>query len=416
MDKDILPYYTHGQKNERHTLVRTRMRQKLMKVRHRRYIRKGKVLSLTSYFSVPEGEDDVRMVYNGTQSGLNKAMSVPRFPLPTADSHLRALEPGTFCADSDIGEMFLNFILHEEVRSLCGVDFTKMFGEELTPGMKVLWERWERCAMGLKSSPYQTIQAVMVAEEVIRGDRGYEHNVFKWDKVRMNLPGQENYDPSLPRISKVRVCDGRIAGDLFIYVDDVRYCGVSAEECRRASRKVTSTFNYLGIQDAARKRRWPSMDAGTWAGSVLSTSAGEVAVKVSQDTWDKAKRYVRETLEEVVIGKPLQMEALLRRRGFLQYVTRTYPIMVPYMRGLHNTIDSWRPNQDSKTGWYSEKHGSGKRHKGMRGHQEEFEDTEWNDVDEMETEFEVEGDGKETDEAQSEVPVVERLRKDLEAL
>ena len=96
------------------------------------------MVSLTSYFSVPKGEDDVRMVYDGTKSGLNKAMWVPRFPLPTADSHLRALEPGTFCADSDIGEMFLNFILHEGVRSLCGVDFSKIFGEELAPGAKVI--------------------------------------------------------------------------------------------------------------------------------------------------------------------------------------------------------------------------------------------------------------------------------------
>ena len=101
--------------------------------------------------------------------------------------------------------------------------------------------------MGLKSSPYQTVQAVLVAEEVIRGDRGSEQNVLKWDNVRMNFPGQEDYDPSLPWVSKVRVCDGRIACDLFIYIDDARTCGGSAEQCRLAARKVTSTFNYLGI-------------------------------------------------------------------------------------------------------------------------------------------------------------------------
>ena len=210
MDKYILPNYSRGQKDERNPMVRTRMRQKLMVVRNRRYIRKGRVMPLTSYFSVPKGEDDVRMVYDSTQSGLNKAMWVPRFPLPTADSHLRALEPGTFCADSNIGEMFLNFILHEEIRSLCGVDFTKMFGEELTPGMKVLWERWERCAMGLKSSPYQTVQAVLVAEEIIRGDRGSAPNVFKWDNVRMNLPGQEDYDPSLRKKIMTHHCRGSL--------------------------------------------------------------------------------------------------------------------------------------------------------------------------------------------------------------
>jgi hypothetical protein len=30
------------------------------------------VKSLTSFFTVPKGDDDIRIVYNGTQSGLNE--------------------------------------------------------------------------------------------------------------------------------------------------------------------------------------------------------------------------------------------------------------------------------------------------------------------------------------------------------
>jgi hypothetical protein len=37
-------------------------------------------------------------------------------------------------------------------------------------------------------------------------------------------------------------------------------------------------------------------------------------------------------------------------RGFLIYVIRTYPCMVPYLIGLHMTIDSWRPNR-REDGW-----------------------------------------------------------------
>ena len=36
--------------------------------------------------------------------------------------------------------------------------------------------------------------------------------------------------------------------------------------------------------------------------------------------------------------------------GFLLYVTRTYPSMVPYLKGIHLTLDSWRPQRDSE-GW-----------------------------------------------------------------
>jgi hypothetical protein len=37
-------------------------------------------------------------------------------------------------------------------------------------------------------------------------------------------------------------------------------------------------------------------------------------------------------------------------RGFLVYMSRTYPAMVPYLKGIHLTIDSWQTNGD-KEGW-----------------------------------------------------------------
>jgi hypothetical protein len=213
------------------------------------------------------------MVYDGTASGLNDAIWVPQFSLPTAATHLRALDAGYQMADVDIGEMFLNFVLHESMQSLCGVDLSDLFIDEMGE-KKVLWERWVRCAMGLKSSPYQAVQAVMVAEEVIKGDRLDPDNVFRWDVVWLNLPGSEDYDPTLPWVSKVRMSDCKIAADLFIYVDDAHSTGSNYEESRMAARRRTaSTFNYLGIQDAARKRREPSEEPGAWAGTVLSTTS-----------------------------------------------------------------------------------------------------------------------------------------------
>jgi len=70
--------------------------------------------------------------------------------------------------------MFLNFVLRETMQSLCGIDLTKIFGKG-----KVLWERWVRRAMGLKSSPYQAVQAIMVAKETIMGSRFDESNAFR---------------------------------------------------------------------------------------------------------------------------------------------------------------------------------------------------------------------------------------------
>jgi hypothetical protein len=74
--------------------------------------------------------DDVRMVCNGTRSGLNNSIWIPRFPLMrTVNRMLRAVDENSFMGDMDIGEMFLNFVLHESMQGLCGVDLTKFFGE-----------------------------------------------------------------------------------------------------------------------------------------------------------------------------------------------------------------------------------------------------------------------------------------------
>jgi hypothetical protein len=39
---------------------------------------------------------------------------------------------------------------------------------------------------------------------------------------------------------------------------------------------------------------------------------------------------------------------LLANRGFLVYVTRTYPAMVPYLKGFHLTIEMWQGGRDAK--------------------------------------------------------------------
>jgi hypothetical protein len=130
-------------------------------------------------------------------------------------------------ADVDIGEMFLNFILHRDLRALAGVDLSHYFeGEKEGP----LWEAWQRTAMGLHSSHYQCVQAMGIAEEVIRGDHTDSSNIFCWDRVKLNLPGSNEYDPSQPWVAKYQTEDGHIASDLFIFVDHLRPTGPSKEE------------------------------------------------------------------------------------------------------------------------------------------------------------------------------------------
>jgi hypothetical protein len=88
------------------------------------------IKSLTAFFGVPKGEDDIRLMYDGSVSGLKLSIWVPRFFLPTLRTHLRAVDEDTYMADVDTGEMFLNFILHRELQSLGGIDLTHYFPED----------------------------------------------------------------------------------------------------------------------------------------------------------------------------------------------------------------------------------------------------------------------------------------------
>ncbi len=68
-----LPRYRRPQRKELDTEMREKVRKKLDSVTSKRYIDKISVESLTSYFAVPKGTSDIRMVYDATVSGLNRA-------------------------------------------------------------------------------------------------------------------------------------------------------------------------------------------------------------------------------------------------------------------------------------------------------------------------------------------------------
>jgi hypothetical protein len=129
------------------------------------------------------------------------------------------------------------------------------------------------------------------AKEMIMGDPNDCSSVFQWKEVRLNLPGVEDYDPSLSWVAKITE-DGRVGADLFIYMEDLSPPGPDAEECWRAARKGAVTCNHLGIQDAPRKRRAASKTPGPWYGSMIYTDDEEegLRVLVARKKWCKAKR------------------------------------------------------------------------------------------------------------------------------
>ena len=88
------------------------------------------------------------------------------------------------------------------------------------------------------------------------------------------------YNPSFPNVYKWDNIPKRIAGDITSYVDDLRAIGFSMEQARLIARRVGSYLQYLGIQDAARKRR---LDEGPWAGGVYSTTNRNIIKSVTKE-------------------------------------------------------------------------------------------------------------------------------------
>lgn len=102
---------------------------KLNKFRSQGYIVKGSKKGLVSYFTVPKGCGDIRLVFDGTKSGLNSCIGTPRFSIPTVNSLLTVVEPGTWMGDIDIGEQFYNFLLDPAIQPFCGIALSPYFAE-----------------------------------------------------------------------------------------------------------------------------------------------------------------------------------------------------------------------------------------------------------------------------------------------
>lgn len=352
--------------------VRRKVSAKLQKVLNRRYIevvRDSEVQSYMFMFDVPKGDSDVRIVYDGSKSGFNDATWAPWFALPTVEAMSRTVLPSCWCGDRDFGEMFLNFPLHPLARKFSAVDLSQLLLVNIKRAEDEHFVgQWTRNAMGLKTSPYLAVQAATRVKRKFLGNPADPDNPFNWSHCELNLPGSDRYDPTMPWIRKVRR-DGLIATDLHIYVDDVRITGTTQELVWNAGSRVAKLCSFYGLQDAPRKLREPSQEPGAWAGSVVSTTNEVVTKFVTKDRWRKTQGCIRWLAKKVGVpgdnwscGLPededsktspsgtLPHKQAERIRGFLIYVSRTYRAMVPYLKGLHLTLDFWRPNRD-EDGW-----------------------------------------------------------------
>jgi hypothetical protein len=332
---------------------------KINKVFERGYILPGKVESTIDFFDVEKGSD-IRVVYNGTSCGLNDALFAPGFWLPNAKTASRPLMYYSWMGDADMGEMFLNFPMDKKIRSRSGIDVTQL--RDQMPGLpefpssgkrhQVLL-RWERFFIGMKPSPYNSVRYFYWAEELARGNPIDPANPLHYSEVILNLPGMKEYDPTMPHVYKWNSVAKRVAGEIVTFIDDMRACGFSKENTWQILRRLTSILQYLGIQDAPRKRRPSCQSPGGWIGCINKVTPEMVALTVSQEKWEKGQKiiFALATVCLNVDEPPLLLHKQLEKdRGFLTHLAMTFPALVPLLKGFHLTLDQWRVGRESD-GW-----------------------------------------------------------------
>jgi hypothetical protein len=83
---------------------------------------------------------------------------------------------------------------------------------------------------------------------------------------------------------------------------------------------------------------------------MVYTNNGEVRVLIVNNKWGKGKGIIRDMMLRTKKYRWLDHNELERRRGFLIYLSRTYPPMTPFLLGLRQTIDGWRSYRH-EDGW-----------------------------------------------------------------
>jgi hypothetical protein len=171
--------------------------------------------------------------------------------------------------------------------------------------------------------------------------------------VILNLPGTDEFDPTLPLVMKWNDRVDQLAGDVITFVEDLRATGHNSKSDWQVARQVASRLQYLGIQDAPRKRRPSNQNPGAWDGCVFKISPNKIGKTVTKEKWEKARAIVEAIVEKVLSDGPLpdlDHKELERQRGFLVHLPMAFSSLVPFLKGIHLTLDSWRSGRKDD-GW-----------------------------------------------------------------
>ena len=357
-------------------------RKKVFSLKFQWYLERGHVSLVVPRFSVVKIMIDgivveIRVVWDSKSNGHNLTLWAPSFMLPDAGDvkeHVvkwltipvgQYLEKGSppqdytlpersfiksIQGDVDVSGMFHNFTAHVNERLNLGVRCIETKNDGSFENSEFL--RFNRLHFGGKSSPYLACQGESRILEACKGDRRDPANHWQWDRVHLNLPCSEAYDPSLPRVILIRK-DGKVATREATFVDDIHPTGRDEdgdEHTTKACKQLKSGMNTRGNPAADRKYRPPSATPGAWNGIMIHTDTPFPMMSTTQKKWTKLRDGLEWIWEVCQRSDVICTSELRKFAGLAVNVTEVYADGRSYLKGIFNAIEAFRWNRDID-GW-----------------------------------------------------------------
>lgn len=358
------------------------IRKKIFKLLFRGYQEHGFVKLVIPRFSIVKATEgnvitDIRCIWDCKANGLNAVLWAPGFRLPSAEDaknmvvkyldrtiaeYLEDEDPKvdysqdesvmtkSTALDIDVGEMFYNYRTHKKDRQFLGARIisTRHSGKE--PSRFV---RFTALPFGARTSPFIAYQGQCRILELAEGDKDDESNPFQWDRVHMNLPCAQNFDPSLPRVFRLRK-DGEMATSQNPYVDDIHAVGRDTpgqpSRTEAAGKRLKRKMNYYGNQADERKFRFHSLNPGSWRGIIISTGGPFPMISTTMKKWTRFKDGLKWIISAGRVDDYIDTAELRRLAGLGVHITEVYSDVRCYLRGFFNAIEAFRWNRDCD-GW-----------------------------------------------------------------
>mmetsp|Transcript_5950 Transcript_5950/g.13021 ORF Transcript_5950/g.13021 Transcript_5950/m.13021 type:complete len:1140 (-) Transcript_5950:4782-8201(-) len=352
------------------------LRTKVFSCLFRWYFEQGFHDLLITCFGVKKGLTDIRAVWNASSNGLNATLWAPKFAMATfldtegmvvkwlsttVLDYLKAGSPPqdysqepsifkkSFQYDSDVGQMFHNFLMHAKERHSHGVRFVHTRNDGSVE--EVSFWRWCVLNFGCRCSSYAACQGEERILEVCHGDPSDKTNPFEYCSVWENWPTAMNYDPSMSRVMLLR-SDGELATRDVPYVDDIRGAARGEDEkpATQAQKTLAKGMNRLGNQEAARKRRIPSLAPGAWTGKMLHCTGPYPVRSTTLKKWKRGKDSLQWILDRADESSWIDTAELRRIAGVWVDLTDIYKEARCFLKGMFNALEAFREGRDLD-GW-----------------------------------------------------------------